>query len=86
MGMRNLLAKAPEIELVGEATNGTEALQMVQDFNPDVLLLDLEMPGISGIEVAQNLHSKGSAVYILAYSADNDRKYIEGVLKSGASG
>jgi DNA-binding NarL/FixJ family response regulator len=86
IGIRNLLANAPDIEVVGEATNGTEALQLVQELDPDVLILDMEMPGISGIEVAQNLRSQGSRVHILALSAYNDRRYVENVLKSGASG
>jgi len=86
LGMRQLLSHAPDIEVVGEATNGDEALQMVQDLAPDVMLLDMEMPGTSGIEVANSLHDQGSMVHILAVSAHNERKYIESILKSGASG
>jgi DNA-binding NarL/FixJ family response regulator len=86
VGIRDLLAKAPDIEVIGDAQNGEEALQMVQDLSPDVLLLDMEMPGKGGMEVAQELHEEGSIVHILALSAHNDRQYIEGVLRSGAAG
>jgi DNA-binding NarL/FixJ family response regulator len=86
IGMCNLLEQASDIEVVGEATNGIEALEMVQVLTPDVLLLVLELPGISGIEVAQKIHRQGSIVHILALSAHNNRQYIESVLKSGASG
>jgi DNA-binding NarL/FixJ family response regulator len=84
--MRTLLAKAPDIRVIGEAANGAQALQMVQDLAPDVMLLDMEMPGKSGMEVAQELKREGAVINILALSAHKDREYIEGVLKSGASG
>jgi DNA-binding NarL/FixJ family response regulator len=84
--MRNLLEKATGIQVVGEANNGDEALRLVQDLSPDVLLLDMEMPGKDGVEVAQALKGVNSYVHILALSAHNDRQYIESVLGSGASG
>ena len=59
---------------------------MVQDLSPDVLLLDMEMPGKGGMEVAEELQREGSFVHILALSAHNDRQYIQSVLGSGASG
>jgi DNA-binding NarL/FixJ family response regulator len=85
-GLRVLLSKAQDIEVVGDAETGEEALQMVQDLSPDVLLLDMEMPGKGGMEVAEELQRKGSFVNILALSAHNDRQYIQSVLRSGASG
>ncbi|MCB0196120.1 MAG: response regulator transcription factor [Anaerolineae bacterium] len=85
-GLRNLLNKAIEIEVVGEANNGTEALEMVDSLRPDVLVLDMEMPGLSGVEVAQHLKSNSSAVQVLALSAHNDKEYIMGLLANGAAG
>lgn len=85
-GLRNLLEKAVEIEVVGEANDGSEALRLVETLAPDVLLLDMEMPGLSGIEVAQQLQAAQSPVRILALSAHNDREYIRGLLASGAAG
>lgn len=85
-GIRNLLERATDIYVVGEAANGTEALQMVKDLNPDVMLLDMEMPGLNGSEVAQKLQEAGAKVRILALSAHDDRQYIQELLANGASG
>jgi DNA-binding NarL/FixJ family response regulator len=85
-GIRNLLEQATDIEVIGEASDGTEALQMVTDLSPDVLLLDMEMPGLSGNEVAEKLQEKGSTVRILALSAHDDKQYIQELLSKGASG
>lgn len=54
-GIRNFINKELEIEVIGEADNGETALQLVIELNPDVLLLDMEMPGIKGIDVAKEL-------------------------------
>lgn len=85
-GIRNLLEKANDIDVVGEASNGEEALRLVDKLNPDVLLLDMEMPGINGNEVAQKLQKSGSQVKILALSAHDDKQYIQELLSNGASG
>lgn len=85
-GIRHLLKKAPDILVVGEAGNGAEALQLVEQLNPDVLLLDMEMPTVNGIEVAQRLQANGSLVRILVLSAYEDKHYILQLLENGASG
>lgn len=85
-GIRNLLEKAPDIEIIGEAGDGEEALRLVEDLSPDVLLLDVEMPLMTGVEVARRLKEEGSSVRILALSAYQDRQYIQGMLANGASG
>lgn len=85
-GIRNLLSRSADINVVGEAKNGSEALQMCVDLRPDVLLLDMEMPGIKGVEVAQKLKTQESDIHILALSAYDDKQYILELLESGASG
>jgi DNA-binding NarL/FixJ family response regulator len=85
-GIRNLLEEAPDIVVIGEASDGKEALRMVEELKPDVLLLDMEMPGISGAEVAHELMASGSTVHILALSAHDDKEYIQELLANGASG
>jgi DNA-binding NarL/FixJ family response regulator len=85
-GIRNLLEQAPDIEVVGEASDGTMAINLVEELHPDVLLLDMEMPGLSGNEVAQKLQQKGTDVRILALSAHDDKQYIQELLSNGASG
>jgi DNA-binding NarL/FixJ family response regulator len=71
---------------VGEASNGDEALQLVESLTPDVLLLDMEMPGLRGTEVAQKIHSAGDKVRILVLSAYDDKHYIQELLENGAAG
>ena len=85
-GIRNLLEKAPGLVVVGEAGNGIEALRLVEELAPDVLLLDMEMPGLKGIDVARQLQVAGSTVRILALSAYDDKQYILELLASGAAG
>jgi DNA-binding NarL/FixJ family response regulator len=85
-GIRRLLEKAADIQVVGEASDGIEALHLVEDLDPDVLLLDVEMPGLRGTEVARRLQVAGSPVHILALSSYDDEQYIRGMLASGAAG
>ncbi|HHY89913.1 MAG TPA: response regulator transcription factor [Chloroflexi bacterium] len=85
-GIRTLLDKAVDIEVVGEASSGTEALKMIEEVKPDILLLDMELPDLKGTEVAQRLQQQKSSVKILALSAHADRIYIQELLESGASG
>lgn len=85
-GIRNLLEQEPDISVVGETSNGTEAIQLTEELRPDVLLLDMELPGLAGVEVARRLKSAGSPVRILALSAYDDKHYIQGLLGAGAAG
>lgn len=85
-GIRTLLEKVVDIEVVGEAITGQEALRLVEDVHPDVLLLDMELPDIKGTEVTQRLQASGSPVKILVLSAYDDGIYIRELLKMGASG
>lgn len=85
-GIRALLETSDQLEVVGEASSGHEALEMVERFQPDVLLLDMEMPDMTGVEVARRLKKKRAKVRILVLSAYNDPHYIRSVLANGASG
>lgn len=86
MGLRALLVRIPGVQVVGEAENGREAIDLVHQLKPDVLLLDMEMPILDGIETARFLQHEGSPVKILALSIYDDIEYIEGVLQTGAAG
>lgn len=85
-GIKKIVEQAGDIELIGEAADGKEALRLADELKPDVLLLDMEMPGMKGLEVAQKLKLSKSPVCILALSAYDDRHYIRGLLSAGASG
>lgn len=85
-GIRKFLEKEPDIQVVGEASSGEEALQLVEEFHPDVLLLDMEMPGMKGLEVAKTLKERNSPTVVLALSTYDNKQFILGLLASGASG
>ena len=81
-----MLTAADGITVVGEAEDGAEALQLTRDEHPDVLLLDVEMPERSGVEVAQTLQSESSPTRLLALSSYDDQEYVRGLLENGAAG
>jgi DNA-binding NarL/FixJ family response regulator len=85
-GIRTLIEGAGDIEVVGEGSSGAEAFELVARLAPAVLLLDMEMPGLSGIDVARRLHAEGSPVRILALSAYDDEQYVIELLAIGAAG
>jgi DNA-binding NarL/FixJ family response regulator len=84
--IRSVLHKTNDIRVVGEANNGYEALDLVHSLDPDILLLDMEMPGMKGVEVAEELEAAGSSVPILVLSAYEEKQFILSVLASGAAG
>jgi DNA-binding NarL/FixJ family response regulator len=85
-GIRKFLSKATDIEVIAEASDGNQALELAKQLVPDVLLLDIEMPGIKGIEVARELQAMGSPTKILVLSTYDDKQFIFGLLGNGASG
>ena len=85
-GIRMMLEQDPGIEVVGEGNNGNRAIQLVKLLKPDVLLLDMEMPGKNGVSVAQELKKMNAKVHILGLSAYDDSEYVNGLLDSGAVG
>lgn len=85
-GIQSMLAKAPDIIVVAEVDNGMAVLAEIEAIAPDVLLLDMEMPGLSGVEVARQLKATNSRVRVLALSAHADEMYVRSLLASGASG
>jgi DNA-binding NarL/FixJ family response regulator len=85
-GVKNILNKAMDIEIVGEAGDGGEAYRLVQEHQPDVLLLDVELPGMDGVAISKKLREEKSGVKILVLSSYSDREYIMEMLALGVSG
>ena len=85
-GLRAHLDREPDLEVVAEAGSGEAALTAVAEHAPDVLVLDMEMPGLSGLDVVERLAADGSETAVLVLSAFEDEGYILGVLDAGAAG
>ena len=85
-GIRGALMEAPDIDVVGSAEQGLEALNLIQTLRPDVALLDCRLPGLDGPAVAQAIRKEGLPTRVLALSAYTDDKYVHGMLAAGASG
>ena len=85
-GLRALLENESDIELIGEVSTGEEALTSAKTLKPDVMIVDLALPGISGFEVARQISSGGSETKVLVLSMHADDAYVLEALRSGASG
>ena len=85
-GVKALLEATPDMELVGEAVTGVAALALVLETRPDVAVLDISMPDMSGIELARRLTAECPGVRLLALTAHEDRAYLHQMLAAGACG
>jgi DNA-binding NarL/FixJ family response regulator len=86
IGMRVLLEQSPAIQVVGEADNGKAALDQIDALQPDVVVLDCQLPDLDGPTVAAEIRRRELPVRLLALSAYDDLKYIRGLLAAGAVG
>ncbi|HPT83194.1 MAG TPA: response regulator transcription factor [Limnochordia bacterium] len=85
-GLKTLLELEGEITVVGQASNGPEALRLADQLRPDVVLLDINMPGMNGIEVAKALRERRPEVAILVLTIHDDETYVKEMIRSGAKG
>jgi two-component system NarL family response regulator len=81
-----LLAREPDFEVVGEAATGAEAIALVARLSPDVLVLDIGLPDLDGVEVARSLRKAQPAVKLLSLSVHAERRFVQQMLKAGADG
>jgi DNA-binding NarL/FixJ family response regulator len=85
-GLRSLLEGSQDISVVGEAANGQEALDLCGEKEVDIVIMDINMPVMDGIQATRELLKKDPTIKILALSMYNDREYIGDILKAGAQG
>jgi two-component system response regulator NreC len=85
-GLRMLFIAEPTLEIVGEASSGEEALRQIQTLQPDVVLMDVAMPGMNGIEATRAIKATHPEVAVLALTMHEDEEYFFEMLNAGASG
>lgn len=85
-GIKSLLENEANIQVVGEATDGLEALKIVETEQPDLLILDIRMPNLTGIEVVEKLRSQNNFVKIVMLSMHESEEYVLKSIKAGADG
>ncbi len=85
-GIRQFLETSPGIAVIAEASDGLQAIELIRQHRPDVAVLDIQMPGRSGIEVTQAIRAERLPVGVLILTAFDDTPYVRAVLQAGANG
>ena len=85
-GLKLLLSNEESVEVVGEASNGNEVLELTEKIPADVLILDLSMPGVHGLDVIKELKEHNNPINILVLTMHSEEQYIKTAMEAGASG
>jgi DNA-binding NarL/FixJ family response regulator len=85
-GIRSLILNIPGVEVIGEADNGREAIKLIDELNPDLVLLDIAMPELNGLEVVARISKEFSDTKVIILSMHTNEEYVVQALRSGASG
>jgi DNA-binding NarL/FixJ family response regulator len=85
-GTRELLEQEPDLKIVGEASNGEEAVRLAEELQPDVLVIDVRMPKMSGVEATRRIKAESPDMKILVLTAHDDDEYVFALLQAGANG
>ncbi len=85
-GVKQLISMAPDITVVGEASNGEQGIELAESLDPDLILLDLNMPGMNGLETLDKLREKSLSGRIVVFSVSNHEEDVVTALKRGADG
>jgi DNA-binding NarL/FixJ family response regulator len=85
-GLRSMLEKEPGITVVGEAEDGRTTLRLARELTPDVIIMDVAMPGLNGIEATRQIVAEFPKINIIALSMHDDRRFVLNMIKAGAKG
>jgi DNA-binding NarL/FixJ family response regulator len=84
-GLRAMLEKEYNMEVLGEAANGREALRLIREKPPDVIVMDITMPGLNGVEATRQIRNEFPQIKVVALSMHDDKRFVLNMLKAGAS-
>ena len=85
-GLRSLIEREPDMEVVGEAADGRRTVQLVRELSPDVVIMDVTMPHLNGLEATRQIVAEAPKVKVIALSMHSDRRFVAGMLRAGGSG
>jgi len=85
-GTRQLIERHTDIMVVGEASNGYEAVELADNLNPDIVVMDVRMPGMTGIEATKKIKAEDPEMKVLVLTAHDDDEYVFALLQAGANG
>lgn len=85
-GLRNILENESNIEIIGEADNGRDAVKLILDKKPDIAIMDIGMPEMNGVEATRQIIKESADVKIIALSMHYDMQFVQGMIKAGAKG
>ena len=85
-GLRAMLETEPWIEVVGEAEEGRTTLRLARELTPDVIIMDLAMPNLNGIEATRQIVAEFPKIKVIALSMHSDRRFVLNMFKAGAKG
>jgi DNA-binding NarL/FixJ family response regulator len=86
LGLRSLLERHPEFEVVAEAGNGREALEKVETYQPNVVVLDIRLPGMSGVEICQHITERNPGIHVIMLTSYAEDDMLFAAIRAGAAG
>ena len=85
-GLRSLIEKQPDMEVVGEAKDGRTALELVRELVPDIVIMDITMPNLNGVEASRQITREFPEVKVIALSINSNRRFVTDMLEASATG